>query len=159
MKILDSGYRREFESGAVRDIQKGKGRCDLLPLDVIGTVMHDTVLCALGEFQRTGDIAFLYTALREAVKEIYTSYAHAALEISKHFEDGAKKYGDNNWRLGIPAKCFLDSGVRHYLKYCEGLEDEPHDRATIWNIVCAIWTCENKPELNNYGKGQDDEGI
>ena len=31
-KILDSGARREFASGAVRDIQEGKGRCDLLPL-------------------------------------------------------------------------------------------------------------------------------
>lgn len=31
MKINDSGKRREFESGAVRDIQEGKGRFDLLP--------------------------------------------------------------------------------------------------------------------------------
>ena len=33
-KILDSGERRQFESGAVRDIAEGKGRCDLLPLDI-----------------------------------------------------------------------------------------------------------------------------
>lgn len=30
--IKDSGTRREFASGAVRDIQEGKGRCDLLPV-------------------------------------------------------------------------------------------------------------------------------
>ena len=30
--IKDSGERREFESGAVRDIVEGKGRCDLVPL-------------------------------------------------------------------------------------------------------------------------------
>ena len=35
MMIKDSGNRREYESGAVRDIQEGKGRCDLLPLDVV----------------------------------------------------------------------------------------------------------------------------
>ena len=29
--IADSGERREFETGAVRDIQVGKGRMDLLP--------------------------------------------------------------------------------------------------------------------------------
>lgn len=29
--IKDSGERREFDSGAVRDIQEGKGRMDLLP--------------------------------------------------------------------------------------------------------------------------------
>ena len=30
--IQDSGTRREFESGAVRDMAEGKGRCDLLPM-------------------------------------------------------------------------------------------------------------------------------
>lgn len=37
--IKDSGNRREFESGAVRDIAEGKGRCDLLPLGVIGEIL------------------------------------------------------------------------------------------------------------------------
>lgn len=31
MEILDSGNRREFETGAVRDMAEGKGRMDLLP--------------------------------------------------------------------------------------------------------------------------------
>ena len=35
MAIKDSGERKEFSTGAVRDIQEGKGRCDLLPLDVV----------------------------------------------------------------------------------------------------------------------------
>lgn len=30
-KIKDSGDRTEFQSGAVRDMHEGKGRCDLLP--------------------------------------------------------------------------------------------------------------------------------
>lgn len=29
--LKDSGNRRKFETGAVRDMQEGKGRCDLLP--------------------------------------------------------------------------------------------------------------------------------
>ncbi|MEL7609515.1 MAG: dATP/dGTP diphosphohydrolase domain-containing protein [Bacillota bacterium] len=29
--LQDSGSRREFETGAVRDMGEGKGRCDLLP--------------------------------------------------------------------------------------------------------------------------------
>lgn len=32
MEIKDSGARSEFTTGAVRDVQKGKGRCDLLPM-------------------------------------------------------------------------------------------------------------------------------
>ena len=34
-EILDSGERREFESGAVRDMSEGKGRYDLLPMCVL----------------------------------------------------------------------------------------------------------------------------
>lgn len=33
--IHDSGIRRSFDTGAVRDIQEGKGRYDLLPWDAI----------------------------------------------------------------------------------------------------------------------------
>ena len=29
--LKDSGNRREFDTGAVRDMREGKGRCDLLP--------------------------------------------------------------------------------------------------------------------------------
>ena len=36
--IQDSGNRREFDTGAVRDIAEGKGRCDLLPLDVVSEI-------------------------------------------------------------------------------------------------------------------------
>lgn len=35
MTIKDSGNRREFETGAVRDMEEGKGRYDLLPWEAI----------------------------------------------------------------------------------------------------------------------------
>lgn len=35
MKILDSGDRTQFDTGAVRDMHEGKGRFDLLPMCVI----------------------------------------------------------------------------------------------------------------------------
>lgn len=35
MTIKDSGDRTTFDSGAVRDMHEGKGRCDLLPMCVI----------------------------------------------------------------------------------------------------------------------------
>lgn len=37
-QIIDSGNRTEFATGAVRDIQQGKGRFDLMPLDVMSEV-------------------------------------------------------------------------------------------------------------------------
>lgn len=44
MTIMDSGTRREFTSGAVRDMQDGKGRCDLLPLGIIAERLESSVL-------------------------------------------------------------------------------------------------------------------
>lgn len=159
-RILDSGNRREFETGAVRDIQEGKGRCDLLPLDVVACVCSEMIddqypyytFVHLGKFQRTGDIKYLYDALNTANAKIFEQYTTMLLEVAKHFEEGCKKYGENNWQKGIPVKCYIDSAVRHYLKYLRGDKDEPHDRAFCWNILCAIWTCVHKPELNDYVK-------
>jgi hypothetical protein len=157
MAILDSGERREFDTGAVRDIQEGKGRCDLMPLDVVAELYRrflpeyeiDEVFEELYLFTETGDIKHLYDTLahREPFPD---SFNYMFLEVSKHFEEGAKKYGEHNWQKGIPVRCYIDSAIRHYLKWHRGDHDEPHDRAFCWNIMCAIWTCEHKPELNCY---------
>ena len=148
-RIKDSGERRKFDTGAVRDIQEGKGRCDLMPLDVIGEITGDQVFIRIADFVVTGDRAYLRMAL-DAFMGDDNDVATMLLEVSKHFEEGAKKYGENNWQKGIPVKCYIDSAVRHYLKYLRGDEDEPHDRAFCWNILCAIWTCKHKPNLNDY---------
>lgn len=150
-RIKDSGERMEFTTGAVRDIQKGKGRCDLMPLDVVGKYMHDLVIGHLGAFVRYGDPIVLFSVLDafrgdDPFKDAPTMF----LEVSKHFEEGAEKYGENNWQKGLPVKCYINSAIRHYLKYLRGDKDEPHDRAFVWNILCAIWTCEAMPELNEY---------
>lgn len=94
-EILDSGDRHAFETGAVRDMQEGKGRCDLLP-------------------------------------------PAALLRVARHFEAGAKKYGERNWEKGIPINSFIDSSLRHILKYMQGLTDEDHLVAAAWNLLCAL---------------------
>lgn len=145
-EILDSGERREFDTGAVRDIAEGKGRCDLLPLDVIAQLVDDIVLSEIESYRQTGEVIYLYKALRWFIKKRYESPADAVLELSKHFEDGAKKYGEYNWQKGLPLSSFINSGVRHYLKWLRGDEDERHDRAFMWNIVCLIWTEKHRAD-------------
>ena len=165
--IKDSGNRREFETGAVRDIQEGKGRCDLLPLDVVAKYFEGNlgalsipfcVLCHLHKYQETGCHNHLFTAINyfESCGSPFLGASEMLLEVSKHFEEGAKKYGEYNWQKGIPTHCYIDSAVRHYLKYLRGDNDEPHDRAFVWNILCCIWTCIHKPELNDYAKEEGD---
>lgn len=104
MEIKDSGERREFSTGAVRDMQVGKGRMDLLPWAAI-------------------------------------------MEVSKHCENGALKYGPHNVDKGVPCSSLLDSALRHAAKYMEGWDDEPHLLAAAWNLLWAIQMELKHPEL------------
>lgn len=105
-KILDSGERTQFETGAVRDMHEGKGRMDLLPWAAI-------------------------------------------MEVSKHCEAGAKKYGEHNVDRGIPTSSLCDSGMRHLAKYLDGWTDENHLVAAAWNLLWALEMVAKHPECVN----------
>lgn len=162
--ILDSGERRQFETGAVRDIQEGKGRCDLMPLEVVAHFCADDtqethpVLSKIAAFMASNDTEELYFALGEYAKQRYdSSESTMFLEVAKHFEEGAKKYGENNWQKGLPVHCYIDSAVRHYLKWLRGDKDEPHDRAFVWNLMCCIWESKFSPRATS--KNDQDEPV
>lgn len=104
--IKDSGNRREFDTGAVRDMAEGKGRMDLLPWSAI-------------------------------------------IEVSKHCENGANKYGEHNVDKGIPTSSLCDSACRHLAKYLAGHTDEDHLLASAWNLLWAIEMRCKHPELVN----------
>ena len=139
-EIKDSGDRTEYATGAVRDLKEGKGRCDLMPLEVVGGL-----LCG-----DDADTILTIEALPDEVKIF-----DMLLEVSKHFEQGAKKYGEGNWQKGIPVHSYIDSAIRHYLKFCAGWHDEPHDRAFVWNLMCCIWTMEHHPELDDWTEKEE----
>lgn len=141
--IKDSGCRREFETGAVRDIQEGKGRCDLLPLFEVSDLMDDAFLECIAKFQQYGQVSDLFIAVESVAIKAFGTLPNAMLELSKHFEEGAKKYGEYNWQKGLPESSYIDSAVRHYLKWLDGIKDEPHDRAILWNLMCLAWTVHN----------------
>ena len=158
--ILDSGNRTEFPSGAVRDIQKGKGRPSLMPLDVVAYCVNtnnvtwptDQVLSEIADFQKTGRVTSLGRAIKYFCTRANVSPPAMMLEVAVHFEQGAEKYGENNWCKGdgIPESSYIDSAVRHYLKWLDGWEDERHDRAFVWNIMCLWWTHENVTMKGHY---------
>ena len=145
--ILDSGERREFESGAVRDISENKGRMDLVPLKIVGLLIDCEELKFIDDYIRLGSVDSLYTAIKCFMRNNFEDKYTTVIELSKHFEAGCKKYGDRNWEKGIPLHCYIDSACRHLMKFYRCDKDENHDLAFIWNLVCAIWTHENKPEL------------
>ena len=152
MQLKDSGNRREFDSGAVRDIQDGKGRCDLLPLDVVSEYLtcngkQDEVLNRIHQYIIEGKRVHLFVALDHFNELCWKNNKTMLLEVAIHYEDGCNKYGDRNWEKGIPLHCYIDSGVRHYLKWLRGDRDEPHERAFVWNMLGAFWTQHHLPEL------------
>ena len=147
-KIKDSGSTREFSTGAHRDNAEGKGRCDLLPLRQVGEIMNDLVIINIAKFMETGEKIYLKEAIKESTRTLpqYSSgLPNMMLEVSHLYEAGAIKYGENNWKCGMPLKCYIDSGVRHYLKTLRGDTDEPHYRGFVWNLLGALWTIDNVP--------------
>lgn len=104
--IKDSGERKEFSSGAVRDMQGGKGDMVSIPWE-------------------------------------------AVLRLSKHYEEGAKKYERWNYRKGIPVSSFIDSACRHLAKYQCGMDDEDHLAAVAFNILGAMLMENVMPEMQD----------
>lgn len=65
---------------------------------------------------------------------------YALHRLAIHFENGARKYGDDNWRKGQPYRRYFSSAVRHLVKWSVGYSDEDHLAAAAWNIMCLIET-------------------
>lgn len=79
-----------------------------------------------------------------------------ALErLAKHYENGAKKYGDRNWEKGQPVSRFMDSALRHLNKHNAGMRDEDHLSAAVWNIMGIMHVME-MIERGNLPKELDD---
>ena len=249
-ELKDSGNRREFETGAVRDMQEGKGRMDLVPWGValsikeamgdlfyirhygyevrngkyqavsayqcIGPIVeyaewmdkelndteavcgcHPNPIDRLQEIENTfvkmaatfimfqqvtpdpinrlqeientfvrmaaapimfqqmtpdpmnGQNGFNHQSFSFDDKGAVTTllndeWANAMLEVAKHYEDGARKYSENNWRKGIDPKIYFDSAMRHFMRWCRRMTDEPHNRAFIWNCMCGAWEAQQE---------------
>lgn len=164
-EIKDSGNRRKFDSGAVRDIAEGKGRMDLVPLDIVANLYSyieennnmtvrkfcpDMMLRMMNNFSESGDTHFIYYMLWSFINAYYDGDIETAiLDVSVHYEEGAKKYCERNWEKGIPCHCYIDSAVRHCLKFLRGDKDERHDRAFMWNLLGLLWTIRHKEECND----------
>lgn len=158
--IKDSGDRREFSTGSRRDMAS-KGRCDLLPWDMIAHLYYpespeQRICYGLERAMRPAKDGTkehgLWDALMSAIELFFDGSTETMLlELAFHYEAGCKKYGDDNWRLGQPLRVYVDSAGRHFLKHMRGDTDERHDRACVWNLLCALWTFNNLPEMVDAG--------
>ena len=83
----------------------------------------------------------------------------AIIEVSKHCEEGALKYGERNCEKGIPIHSLVDSAFRHLARYMEGERDEHHLRAAAWNILFALWMELKRPEMQDIPSRKDDQNA
>lgn len=80
---------------------------------------------------------------------------YAIQRLSRIYEEGAKKYSQNNWRKGQPCSRYLDSALRHLMKAGSGWKDEDHFAQAMWNIAAIIET-QKMIELGTAPKELDD---
>lgn len=74
---------------------------------------------------------------------------YGIMEVSKHCEEGAEKYGEHNVDKGIPLHSLCDSAARHLAKFICGETDEDHLRAACWNLLWALNQRTTHPELDD----------
>ena len=82
---------------------------------------------------------------------------NAIMEVSKHCENGAIKYGPHNVDKGIPVSSLFDSGVRHAAKWWCGQKDEDHLTAACWNFLFCLQMMLVKPEMDDRPREEEDE--
>lgn len=167
----------EFSTGAVRDVQENKGRCDLMPLSILGDLISyysnhcrifeeltipeakQSIFHNIDNYIYYGDVNNLLAAVSMFICKCTTwqdipsmsRVYEASLDVSLHYKHGLQKYGERNWEKGIPLHSYIDSGIRHLLKVFAHYNDERHDLAFIWNLLCCAHTdlYINKPELRD----------
>ena len=158
-KLVDGGERTVFSTGATREITD-KGRCDLVNNAAWFDLTNDDFYHYMDQFIRHGTVTSIYDALVDCITKFFNGNIDTAyLEVSKHYQDGAKKYAERNMEKGLPFHSLVDSALRHYAKAHRGDKDEPHERAVIWNLLTLLYMVNNKPELNDLPYGEENGKI
>lgn len=59
--------------------------------------------------------------------------------LGVHYAKGAVHYGLRDWEKGQPISELIESVDRHWLAWKNGLTDEPHLIAVIWNVIAICY--------------------
>ncbi len=169
-RLVDSGQRVTYgANGAMRETTPDKGRFDLLPLQQIA----EFLLTSQGQVTNPDDPTrvsiladvyhhmnhFIHSGDKESFIECLNSFAqqwpekerlhNLVMLPAQQMAIGAEKYKERNWEKGMPVHLYVDSALRHILKWAAGLTDESHAAAFLWNMWCLKWTLENRPDQND----------
>lgn len=69
--------------------------------------------------------------------------------MARTYGEGSIKYGDDNWKQGIPEKSLINHAMAHLIQHLRGDKSEDHLAHLAWNIITLMWMQENRPEMLN----------
>lgn len=69
--------------------------------------------------------------------------------LAQTYAEGAKKFGDFNWENGMPACDLLNHAIAHIYMWLGGDRTEDHLGHAAWNVLGAIHSVKQWPELND----------
>lgn len=154
----ESSTKNVFAGGGERESKLGKGNFAIIPQRVLSEILTELDTANIMAYENHTIIAInnivndkpisaicrliydLAHVRDNAYEYVEKTLAFTLLRLSKHFQEGAIKYGLNNWKRGIPAASFKDSAIRHITQYItahpDSKEKELHYVSAIWNLVC-----------------------
>ena len=79
--------------------------------------------------------------------------------LARHYELGAAKYTDHNWKKGIKSSRCLDSLLRHAFAYSRGDREEDHLSAVVFNAFAIMWNEDCLPEIHDLHSPKKDDNA
>lgn len=159
--LKDSGLRTQSITGALREpdpTNNVRPRYDLIPPLERAAVIHanvmdfeyleDAITDLLANDYRNmwsgegvdgdpyGALAIVGATLVRAMAPSLQAWKRLAI----HYARGAVKYADRNWEKGLETSRTIASLMRHLQQAKEGLTDEDHLAASLWNVVALMNT-------------------
>lgn len=72
--------------------------------------------------------------------------------LAETWGEGEAKYGPDNWMKGHKESCYISHALEHIRLYLAGDKSEDHLAHGAWNLLALCWVEENKPELLDLTK-------
>jgi hypothetical protein len=164
-KPKDSGLRTKLKTGSHKEIVKGRGRYDLMPLKAISDFLtitnkekieyQNNIALLLNEMHAAliadiieNKIVHLSKVIEMFIKKIMCQTDFYYIQkLAIMYEAGANKYAERDWEKGRPMLIFIDSALRHLFQYLNNETDEDHSSAFVWNIISCIDTIRRMPSM------------
>jgi hypothetical protein len=94
--------------------------------------------------------AFITGATRQPIEGRFDLISPEGLRrLALTYQEGAEKYGDNNWRKGMPFSSTLNHAIKHIFQYISGDTSEDHLAHAAWGLLAVMEYEKTHPDLND----------